>query len=287
MENNYNTTENRDSFKVGNSSRNSQVYIGAFIIIAGLLLLFRRMGVPIPYWLTSWEMLLIGIGIIMGLKSGFRDLSWIIPIIIGAIFISNDIFPGFSFGRMIWPIGISAIGVIILTKGSRGRLKDDFSFSGTGNQPPKDNYVSGFKRIDEPDSGGTTQSTATGSSPNPPVAGFSTTNDEIECTAIFGGVKRTVVSKNFKGGEVVAVFGGAEIDLTHADIQGVVKLEATNILGGTKLIVPPTWDVQSEMVAIFGGVEDKRRIQPDLINRNKRLVLMGTAFLGGLEIKSF
>jgi hypothetical protein len=96
-----------------------------------------------------------------------------------------------------------------------------------------------------------------------------------------------VVSKNFKGGEIVAVFGGAEIDFSHADIQGVVKLEATNILGGTKLIVPPTWDVQSEMVAILGGVEDKRRIQPEMIDRNKRLVLMGTALLGGLEVKSY
>ena len=58
-------------------------------------------------------------------------------------------------------------------------------------------------------------------------------------------------------------------------------------MGGTKLIVPPTWDVQSEMVAIFGGVEDKRRINPEMINRNKRLILMGTAFLGGLEIRSY
>jgi hypothetical protein len=41
------------------------------------------------------------------------------------------------------------------------------------------------------------------------------------------------------------------------------------------------------MVAILGGVEDKRRIQPEMIDRNKRLVLMGTALLGGLEVKSF
>ena len=121
-----------------------------------------------------------------------------------------------------------------------------------------------------------------------PASPGATLNDDIiQCTAIFGGVKRTVVSKNFIGGEIVAVFGGAEIDLTHADINGTVKLEATNVLGGTKLIVPSTWDVQSEMVAVFGGVEDKRRIHPELINRNKRLVLTGTAFLGGLEVKSF
>jgi hypothetical protein len=287
MENKYNTAESRRGFGMRSGNRNSQVYIGAFIIIAGVLLLLRRMGLPIPNWVTSWEMILIGIGIVMGFKSGFRDLSWVIPIIIGTIFLSNDIFPDLRFGRMVWPLGLIAIGLVILTKGSRNRFTNDFPPFNGGNSPGKDDYVSGFKKIAEPVVADSPSLPGEPAASNSTAGGFSSTNDEIECTAIFGGVKRTVVSKNFKGGEVVAVFGGAEIDLTHADIQGVVKLEATNILGGTKLIVPPTWDVQSEMVAIFGGVEDKRRIQPELINRNKRLVLMGTAFLGGLEIKSF
>ena len=285
MDNKYNTKESRENFRIGGGSKNSQVYIGAFIIIAGLLLLFRRMGLPVPHWLFSWEMLLIGIGIVMGLKSGFRDISWAIPIIIGAIFISNDVFPELRFSRMIWPIGLIAIGVIILTKGNRQRFKDEFTPIG-GDGPSKNDFISGFKRMEEqgaekPEPAEASSSTGTSGSTS------AAPDDEIECTAIFGGVKRTVVSKNFKGGEIVAVFGGADIDLTHADIHGVVKLESTNILGGTKLIVPPTWDVQSEMVAIFGGVEDKRRIQPEMIDRNKRLVVMGTAFLGGLEIKSF
>jgi hypothetical protein len=64
-------------------------------------------------------------------------------------------------------------------------------------------------------------------------------------------------------------------------------LEVVNVLGGTKLIVPATWDVQSTMVAVFGGVDDKRFINPDLIDPNKRLIIEGTSFLGGLEIKSF
>jgi hypothetical protein len=38
---------------------------------------------------------------------------------------------------------------------------------------------------------------------------------------------------------------------------------------------------------VFGGVDDKRFINPDLIDHNKRLIIEGTSFLGGLEIKSF
>jgi hypothetical protein len=260
------------SFQVGGNSKSTTFLIGAFVVLAGFFILLRRMGVPIPHWLISWEMILIVVGLVMGIRSGFRDISWVFPLVIGLIFISDDVFPGFRFGNLIWPIAIMAIGFLILTRGTRSHSKFmDWSDNKNAVQEP---IVSGFKREDELDS---------------PV--YDTyakgPDDEIELTAIFGSVKRTVVSKNFKGGEAVAIFGGADIDLTHADINGIVKLEATNIFGGTKLIVPPTWDVQSEMVAVFGGVEDKRRIQPELINRNKRLVLLGTAFLGGLEIRSF
>ncbi len=283
MENKFKSSEYRDSQNSRGNKKNSQVFIGAFIIIIGVLILLKRIDFPIPYWLLSWKMLLIGIGLVMGLKSGFKDITWFIPIIIGAVFLSDDILPAFNLSRIVWPVGLIAVGLIILTKGSRGRFADDYLFPG-GSEQRKDGFESGFKRIDEP--AGIEQGPAA-SVTNVSKDVETSPDDMIECTAIFGGIKRAVVSKNFKGGEVIAVFGGADIDFTHADINGVVKLEATNILGGTKLIVPPTWDVQSEMVAIFGGVEDKRRIQPELINRNKRLILMGTAFLGGLEIKSF
>jgi hypothetical protein len=269
--------DKRDRYRIGGNTKNSSLLIGAFIIIAGMLMLLRRIGLPIPHWLLSWPMLLIGIGLVMGFKSGFRDISWLFPIIIGAIFLSRDIFPYFRLSNLIWPLGIITIGILIITRGNRSRFRDDFFPAGPDTNPGgSQNFVSGFQKLDE-----------TGNPVETPQPKSSGPDDQIECTAIFGGVKRNVVSKNFQGGEVVAIFGGAEVDLTHADFSGVIKLEATNILGGTKLIVPPTWDVQSEMVAIFGGVEDKRRINPDMINRNKRLILMGTAFLGGLEIKSY
>jgi predicted membrane protein len=275
MENQNYKTADRDSFRIGGRSKNSSVIIGFMIIVVGILLLLSKLGVFIPSWLVSWKMLLIAIGVIMGIKSGFKDIAWFVPIIIGLIFLSNDIFPGLRFGRLIWPIGLIAIGAIIIAKGNRRKFNNDFTPDGIS-APTSTGFVSGFQKLDE--------------NGNPVVENViknQTTDDEIECVAVFGGVKRTVVSKNFMGGEIVAIFGGADIDLRHADIQGVVKLEATNILGGTKLIVPPNWDVQSEMVAIFGGVEDKRRIQPELIDRSKRLVLYGTAFLGGLEVKSY
>src|SRR5690606_6223030 len=81
--------------------------------------------------------------------------------------------------------------------------------------------------------------------------------DRIESVSIFGGVKKNIVSKNFRGGEIVNFFGGSEINLIQADINGRINLEVVQVFGGTKIIVPANWTIHSEMVAIFGGIEDK------------------------------
>jgi predicted membrane protein len=111
--------------------------------------------------------------------------------------------------------------------------------------------------------------------------------DFLDVTAVFGGVKKNVLSKNFQGGDITSIMGGCEIDLTQADFTGRITIDATNIFGGTKLIVPPTWDVQSEVSAIFGGVDDKRQLSGIPMDPNKVLILDGTCMFGGIEIRSF
>ncbi|HMG67070.1 MAG TPA: LiaF domain-containing protein, partial [Chitinophagaceae bacterium] len=111
--------------------------------------------------------------------------------------------------------------------------------------------------------------------------------DYIDSTSIFGGIKKNVISKNFKGGDITNIMGGSEIDLTQADINGTVTIDLTQIFGGTKLIVPSNWQVKTQMAAIFGGVEDKRSLQNVTIDPNKKLVLDGTSIFGGIEIRSY
>jgi hypothetical protein len=119
-----------------------------------------------------------------------------------------------------------------------------------------------------------------------PAAGTVSLDSLIDITAVFAGVKRGILSKNFQGGDITAFMGGAEIDLTQADIQGTVVLDVTAIFGGVKLIIPSDWEVQSHATAIFGGIEDKRFVYPAL-QSGKVLVLDGVAVFGGVEIKSY
>ena len=72
----------------------------------------------------------------------------------------------------------------------------------------------------------------------------SLSDNAFETVTIFGGDKKLIISKDFKGGESVCAFGGVEINLTQADINGNATIEVVQLFGGTKIIVPPHWKVQ-------------------------------------------
>ena len=111
--------------------------------------------------------------------------------------------------------------------------------------------------------------------------------DFVDSTSIFGGAKKNIISKTFKGGDLVNIFGGTDLDLTQADFTGSAVIELTTIFGGTKLIVPSNWSIKSEAVIIFGGLEDKRKMPVVSDNPDKVLILKGTVIFGGIEIKSY
>jgi len=102
---------------------------------------------------------------------------------------------------------------------------------------------------------------------------------------VFGGTKKKVMSKDFKGGEINCVFGGNDLDFMQADINGSAVLEVNVVFGGAKLLVPNHWKVQSDVDCAFGAVEDKRRDATEV--SDKTLVLKGTVAFGGIEIKSY
>jgi predicted membrane protein len=113
-------------------------------------------------------------------------------------------------------------------------------------------------------------------------------DDVMDTTSILGGVKKSVLSKNFKGGQILNVFGGVEIDLSQADIDGIIVLDVTQIFGGIKLIIPAHWELKSEITSVLGGIEDKRKNLSALnIAEGKTLIIRGTSILGGIDIKSF
>jgi len=114
-------------------------------------------------------------------------------------------------------------------------------------------------------------------------------DDYIDYVNVFSGGERQVVSENFKGGKVSAVFGGIELDLTKAKLaSGRSELEVACIFGGATIIVPDDWHVTVEVTPILGGFSDSRKLSPGrTVDPAKHLIIKGAVILGGGEIKSY
>jgi predicted membrane protein len=109
-----------------------------------------------------------------------------------------------------------------------------------------------------------------------------TQEERINRVLIFSGINRKYTTKNFKGGEVVAVFGGGEIDLTEAKAEASnVPLEVVAVFGGLKVKVPQSWSVKTEGIGILGGFDDKTKLEG---KKAADVIVKGVAIFGGVEI---
>lgn len=236
------------------------IWTGVFILVIGIAALLKASVTDIPDWVFSWPTFLIALGFFIGLRHGFRGATWFVLMLIGGAFLYDHLNPDFSLRRYMWPMVMIAIGLFFIMRPRRRGWDHWYEKKNTG----------------IPDS-------------NPPLNETKnwSVEDFIDSTSIFGGAKKNIISKSFKGGDLVNIFAGTDIDLTQADFTGTAVIELTTIFGGTKLIIPSNWSVKSEAVIIFGGIEDKRKMQPVNENAEKILLLKGTVIFGGIEIKSY
>jgi predicted membrane protein len=250
-------------------SKHGRLWTGLLLLIIGGLLLLKTANIVVfPSWFFTTPVLLMAIGLFIGLKHGFRGPVWFILILIGGILLADRIDPTMDLHRFMWPLILMGIGLVFILRPKRRRCGDWNDYALPKEQLAATEKVTSTEFTDQ-------------------THDEKNRNDFMDVTAVFGGVKKNVLSKNFKGGDIVSFMGGSEIDLTQADFNGRIRMDVTNIFGGTKLIVPPTWDIQNDITAVFGGVDDKRKIQGVNMDMNKVLVLDGTCLFGGIEIRSY
>lgn len=105
----------------------------------------------------------------------------------------------------------------------------------------------------------------------------------FSATAVMSGNTFSVVSQDFRQGEVTAIMGGLEIDFRQASIQSQATLQVMAVMGGIEVRVPQDWGVECRATAFLGGVEDKT-VPP--AQATKRLVIEGFVMMGGVEVKN-
>lgn len=255
-----------------NPSKYSGKYIAGFILMAvGLLLLLQQLDwFFFPHWLFSWPMILIIIGLVQRANNRSKSSSWLILIVVGCLFLTEKIFPGENVIHLGWPVIIIAAGLWMILNRNTPQLNSKQTYS-------KEAYVNNDFLNPEP----AAEYTEAGATQT------ENTEDYLNTFSIFSSVKKNIMSKAFKSGEIVNIFGGTDIDFSHADISGQVVVDVVQLFGGTKLIVPPHWQVVPDIVQIFGGVNDKRIPNADVAASKKVLVLKGASIFGGIDIKSF
>jgi predicted membrane protein len=268
--------ENQNNKEMVN--RSGKVWAGLFIIAIGSLLLLRNFGLYLPHWVFSWSNMFIIIGLFIGLRNNFRNNAWFVMVLIGSYFTLQDIFRGQEISDIVFPLALVALGVFLIFK---PKSKAD---SCKKWKRKKDRWRNGFEQAQYYGEASTDDSKD--AKQDFDKKNFNST-DYIESVNVFGGSNQVIYSKDLKGGEVTAVFGGGDINLTQADFDGQIIVDVTVIFGGLKIIVPPTWQIKSEVTAIFGGVDDKRTLYQATEPANKLIIVKGVVLFGGVEFKSY
>ena len=107
-------------------------------------------------------------------------------------------------------------------------------------------------------------------------------SDELALVAVFDGIDLKSQAKAFRGGSMLAWFGGIEVDLREAQLAPGATLSVNTFFGGIALKTPPGWRIESTAKSVAGGVDVRTPAQSD--PAAPVLTLGGTAFFGGIAV---
>lgn len=234
----------------------SGLIIGLSVVAFGIVLLLNEQGILPDRVYSFWPILLVAFGVANLFETGKagHHLWGYAMVGVGLLLIGEE--TGLLRIRwdMIWPVIIIAVGVFMISQSVGRRTNPDgsrsFSWVQTWNTP--------------------------------------TADSDINALAVFSGFKRRVTLKNFRGGRMLAIFGGYQLDLRQADIEGTeAVIDASSIFGGGEIRVPENWIIIMEGSGIFGGyTDDTHQDQVEMSPTAKRLIIRGVAVFGGMVVKN-
>lgn len=107
-------------------------------------------------------------------------------------------------------------------------------------------------------------------------------SDELGLVAVFDGIELRSRAKAFRGGSMLAWFGGIAVDLREVELAPGARLSLHTLFGGIAIKTPPGWRIESEVKAMAGGVETRSLAQGD--SHSPMLTLTGKALFGGIAV---
>lgn len=235
-----------------NTNNKNAVFFWSILLVSiGGLFLLRNFGMldfKFPVRIFSWRLIPLFIGINAFLKG--KNMEGIIATTIAVVFFIPDFLTVAEQQTYfkLWPMLLVGLGGLILYK----YFNPKFDIPKRQKNPDGSDY------------------------------------EFINESNIMAGTNKKVFSKNFEGGQINCVMGGAQIDLTEADLAEKSGINVFIMMGGLELRVPKEWNVMIDVLPIMGGVEDQITKFPDsVVNKNKKFYLTGNVIMGGVEIKRY
>jgi predicted membrane protein len=223
------------------NSRSGRVLTGAVILVWGVLLLLQRTGFPIPEWLFTLPMLLIVIGLVIGIRRGFRGAAPFVLIGIGGFLLArHQGWIHFSIGHYFWPVLFIIAGLAIILR-------------------PRRNLFSGGYMANDADGNNVFDSVAVFWGAKRTILSKAFSKGEI--VNVFGGTEINFTQADISGTavvDVVCIFGGVKL-IVPKDWD--VRVNVVHIFAGTddkrNLHIPSESKkvLLVNGVAIFGGID--------------------------------
>jgi hypothetical protein len=108
--------------------------------------------------------------------------------------------------------------------------------------------------------------------------------DELALVAVVDGIELTSRARAFRGGSMLAWFGGIELDLRSAELAPGARLSVHALFGGIEITTPSHWRIESQVKAVAGGIDTCAPTPED--QDAPVLRLDGMALAGGVEVRA-
>jgi predicted membrane protein len=110
-------------------------------------------------------------------------------------------------------------------------------------------------------------------------------SDRVNSVVAFFGRHVASASPQFRGGSILNVFGGTEVDLRSAHpVEGGAAIDVVCAFGGVDILVPEGWRVVIRGLPLFGGWSNKTKAEV-LAADAPLLSIEALVAFGGVEVK--
>jgi len=106
-------------------------------------------------------------------------------------------------------------------------------------------------------------------------------SDELGLVAVFDGIELESSATSFRGGSVLAWYGGVSLDLREATLAPGAHLTVHTLFGGVAIRVPSNWRLESSLQSFAGGAD----VRPGSESLDApTLTIDGRALFGGIAV---